>query len=137
MIATKYPSRIIAVAAFGIFFLISSGCSSLHSGGSFRAIASKPPAAAIQLEVPAVVSDEGATTTFPTGKYKPVYEDDHGYYYEAPRKVLVDDVGVYGYEGGLYLSRDANAVTGWYLIRPNGRRSSGHFKTHPMYKLVP
>ena len=126
-----------AAITIGVMSLLASGCSSFHSGSSFRAIQSKPPASAIELKVPAVVTEEGATTTFPVGKYKPEYEDEHGYYYEAPRKVLVDDIGVYGFDGGLYLSHDKTAVTGWYLIRPNGRRTTGHFKTLPQYKIIP
>src|SRR5262249_34270867 len=117
--------------------LLACGCSTFHHGSSFRAITSTPQASAIELKVPAVVTEEGATTTFPVGKYKPVYEDEHSYYYEAPRKVLVDDIGVYGFDGGLYVSRDKTTVTGWYLIRPNGRRTTGHFKTLPQYKVIP
>ena len=116
---------------------VLAGCSSLHSGSSFRAISSTPPASAIKLTAPAVVTDQGTTTTFPEGKYKPAYEDEGGYYYEAPGKVLVDDVGVYGFDGGLYLPRGKTAPSGWYMIRPNGRRTAGHFKTPPIYQLVP
>jgi hypothetical protein len=126
-----------AAIAIATVCLFASGCSSLHSGSSFGEVKSKPPASVIELKAPAIVTEEGATTTFPVGKYKPAYEDEHGYYYEAPSKVMVDDIGVYGFEGGLYLSRDKNTVNGWYLIRPNGRRSTGHFKTLPHYKLIP
>ena len=86
--------------------------------------------------MPAVVTEEGATTTFPVGKYRPTYEDDGGYYFEAPHKVMVDDVGVYGFEGGVYIERGTNAPTHWYLIRPNGRRSMGKFKPPPVYKKI-
>jgi hypothetical protein len=79
----------------------------------------------------------GATTTFPVGKYRPVYEDQHGYYFEAPSKVIVDDIGVYGFEGGIYIPRGKTAPTHWYMIRPNGRRTMGHFKTAPLYKVIP
>ena len=116
--------------------VLATSCSSLHKASSFRAIASEPPVSVIELITPATVSEEGATTTFPVGKYKPEYEDDHGYYYGAPAKVIVDDVGVYGFEGGVYIERDKTAPTHWYLIRPNGRRSMGKFKTPPMYKKI-
>ena len=79
------------VAAITIAVILA-GCNSLERRSSFRAIASEPPEAAIELIKPASVSDEGATTTFPAGKYRPVYEDNHGYYFEAPSKVLVDDI---------------------------------------------
>ena len=123
-------------AAVGIVAIVGA-CSALHPGASFRAISSTPPASAIKLSAPAVVTDMGTTTTFPPGKYRPMYEDDGGYYYEAPSKVLVDDIGVYGFDGGLYLPRGKTAPSGWYIIRPNGRRSTGHFKTAPLYQLVP
>jgi hypothetical protein len=128
-------SRSIACAAVAVA-LLATGCSSRHKQSSFRAIASQPPVSAIELITPATVSEEGATTTFPAGKYRPMYEDDHGYYFEAPRKVIVDDVGVYGFDGGVYIQRGKTVPTEWYLIRPNGRRSMGHFKTPPIYKVI-
>src|SRR5881227_553900 len=85
--------------------LVVVGCSSLHRGSSFRAVSSNPPASAIELTAPATVTDMGATTTFPVGKYRPVYEDDRGYYFEAPRKVLVDDIATYAFDGGVYVLR--------------------------------
>jgi hypothetical protein len=88
------------------------------------------------LKVPATASEQGATTTFPAGTYKPAYEDDHGYYFEASKKVLVDDVAVYAFDGGVYVPRGQTAPTHWYVIRPNGRRTMGRFKTSPVYNLV-
>lgn len=126
----------IAATAIGIVAAIS-GCSSLNPHSSFRAISSTPPSSVIELTAPAVVTDMGTTTTFPVGKYRPTYEDEGGYYYEAPSKVLVDDVGVYGFDGGLYVARGKTEPANWYIIRPNGRRSSGHFKTTPLYRLTP
>jgi hypothetical protein len=128
-------SRAIPYLALAAAFLATS-CSSIHKESSFHEIASKPAISAIELVKPATVSEEGATTTFPAGKYRVMYEDDHGYYYEAPGKVLVDDVGVYGFDGGVYVERGKEAPTHWYIIRPNGRRSMGHFKTAPMYKKI-
>ena len=95
-------------------------------------ITSEVPAS-IELTAPAFVSDQGATTTFPPGKYKPVFEDERGYYYEAPKKVLMDDVAVYAFDGGVYVVRGETAPTHWYVIRPNGRRSMGRFKSPPPY----
>ena len=78
----------------------------------------------------------GAVTTFPTGKYRPVYEDDRGYYFEAPRKVIVDDVATYAFDGGVYVLRGQTAPAHWYVIRPNGRRTMGRFKQEPTYKVL-
>lgn len=91
---------------------------------------------AIELLKPATVTDQGATTTFPAGKYKPVYEDERGFYFEAPRKVMIDDIGVYGFDGGVYIERGKSTPTHWYVIRPNGRRTMGRFKTPPAYKAI-
>ena len=125
-----------AVLAIAMSSMLLAGCNSIHHGSSFRAIESKPPIKAIELTVPASVSDQGATTTFPVGKYKPAYEDDHGFYFEAPRKVLVDDIATYAFDGGVYVERGQTEPTHWYIIRPNGRRSTGKFKTIPSYKIV-
>lgn len=127
-------ARRVRFAAVLAVLLVSMGCSSLNRGASFRAITSEPSLRAIELITPAVVSEEGATTTFPAGKYKAAFEDDRGVYYEAPRKVLVDDIGVYGFDGGVYVMRGKSAPTHWYIIRPNGRRTMGKFKTSPTYK---
>ena len=79
----------------------------------------------------------GVTTTFPAGKYRPTYEDDGGYYFDAPRKVLVDDIGIYAFDGGVYVPRGKTAPTHWYVIRPNGRRTMGRFKDVPAHTVVP
>jgi len=125
-----------AVLAIAMSSMLLAGCNSFNHGSGFRAIASTPPIKAIELTVPASVSDQGATTTFPVGKYKPAYEDDHGFYFEAPRKVLVDDIATYAFDGGVYVERGQTEPTHWYIIRPNGRRSTGKFKTIPSYKIV-
>ena len=107
---------------WGIVAMFTAGCSHFGSGSSPHEISSTPPASAIVLKEPAVVSAEGATTKFPA---------------EAPEKVLVDDVAVYAFDGGLYVERGKTAPTHWWIVRPNGRRTMGHFKTLPSYKLVP
>jgi len=119
-------------ALCGVTFV---GCSTMGHGSSPRAISSKPPAS-IKLTAPATVSDQGATTTFPPGKYQPVFEDDEGYYYEAPEKVLVDDIATYAFDGGVYIRRGQTSPDRWYVIRPNGRRTSGRFKHPPPYKVL-
>jgi hypothetical protein len=115
-----------------------AGCSHFQHGSSssFHAIDSDSSKPSIELTVPAVVSDQGATTTFPAGKYKPVYEDEGGYYYEAPGKVILDDIATYAFDGGVYVKRGHTNPSRWYVIRPNGRRTTGRFKTPPMYKVV-
>ena len=104
-------TRLFVIAATSILF---AGCNSFNHGKSFRAIESTPPIKAIELEAPASVSgDEGATMTFPVGKYKPAYEDDRGFYFEAPRKVLKDDIATYAFDGGVIVERGHTEPTHW------------------------
>jgi hypothetical protein len=116
--------------------LLGVGCSSLWQDSSLRPISSKPPESAIVLSGPVTIRDQSATDTFPPGEYRPRYEDRGGYYFEAPAKVVVDDVAVFAYEGGLYVARGATEPTGWYVNRPNGK-TTGRFKKIPSYTLVP
>jgi hypothetical protein len=88
------------------------------------------------LSAPVTVRDQTATDTFPAGKYRPLYEDRRGYYFEAPAKVIVDDVAVFAHEGGLYVARGATEPTRWYVSRQSGR-TMGRFKKIPPYTLVP
>ena len=124
------------IAAIILVALLGTGCGSLRQDSSLRPISSKPPESAIVLSAPVTVRDQTATDTFPAGKYRPLYEDRHGYYFEAPSKVLVDDVAVFAYEGGLYVARGATEPTRWYISRQGGR-TMGHFKKIPPCKLVP
>ena len=126
----------IAGAIVIVIAMFATGCSTFNHHSSVHAISSEPSLPAIELLKPAVVTDQGVTTTFPPGKYKAVSEDDGGHYFEAPRKVLVDDVGIYGFDGGVYIARGKSEPTHWYVIRPNGRRTMGRFKTKPAYKEI-
>jgi|SRR5689334_14478141 hypothetical protein len=123
------------IAAILFVVLLEVSCSSLRQDSSFGPISSKPPASAIILTAPVTVGDQTATDTFPAGKYRPRYQDRGGYFFEAPTKVLVDDVAVFAYEGGIYVEKGATEPTRWYVIRPSGRKM-GHFKKIPAYTLV-
>jgi hypothetical protein len=117
--------------------VVAAGCSSLRSNQSLRPISSKPPESAIVLNAPAVVNESGTITTFPTGEYRPLYEDRGGYYFQAPTKVLVDEVAVFAYEGGLYIPRGDTEPTRWYVIGENGEKKMGRFRKIPQYKRIP
>jgi hypothetical protein len=132
----RRPKRLHAHFAVILVVLLGVGCSSLQQDSSPRSISSKPPESAIVLTAPVTVRDQTATDTFPAGKYRPLYEDRGGYYFEAPAKVLVDDVAVFAYDGGLYVARGAAAPTRWYVSRPNGK-TMGRFKKIPPHTLVP
>src|SRR4029077_7908556 len=123
------------IAVILLVVLLGPGCGSFQQDSSSRPISSKPPESAIVLSAPVTVGDQTATDTFPAGKYRPRYQDRGGYYFEAPTKVLVDDVAVFAYEGGVYVENGATEPTRWYVIRPSGRKM-GHFKKIPAYTLV-
>jgi hypothetical protein len=124
------------IAVILLVVLLGPGCSSLRQDSSPRPISSKPPESAIVFSAPVTVRDQSATDTFPAGKYRPIYEDRGGYYFEAPAKILVDDVAVFAYDGGLYVARGATEPTRWYVSRQNGK-TMGRFKKIPPHTLVP
>ena len=124
------------IAVIFLVALLGASCSTLRQDSSVRPISSKPPESAIVLSAPVTVRDQSATDTFPAGEYRPRYEDRRGYYFEAPAKVVVDDVAVFAYEGGLYVARGATEPTRWYVSRPSGK-TIGRFKKIPPYTLVP
>jgi len=124
-------------AAAVLVFLLTSGCSNLQlKSSSPRPISSKPPESAIVLSAPITVTDtDGATNTFPAGKYQPLYEDKGGFYFQAPSKVIVNDVAVFGYDGGLYVARGATEPTEWYFTGPSGKKM-GQFKKIPPHTFI-
>jgi hypothetical protein len=122
------------LATIAVVSLVA-GCSNLGSS-SPRPIAAKAPASAIVLKAPATVNESGSTMTFPAGEYRMVREDRGGYYFQAPQKVIVDDVAVYAYEGGLYVARNAAEPAHWYINR-SGKTKIGRFKKIPPHKLIP
>lgn len=89
----NWPPIVRRISGIGVLILLvlaGTGCSSLHRGSEIRVIRSAPAVKAIELVSPATVNREGTMVTFPPGKYRAVYEDDRGYYFQAPSKVLVD-----------------------------------------------
>ena len=124
-----------AIAVVAALFV--AGCSSLQQLKSSppKPISSKPPESAIVLTAPVTVNEKDATNVFPPGKYLPLYEDKGGYYFQAPGKVLVNDVASYGYDGGLYVARGATEPIEWYVMGASGK-TMGRFKTVPPHKLI-
>lgn len=111
--------------------LVLAGCASL------RPLESKPPASAIVLKSPVTVRELFSKEIFPAGEYRPLYEDDHGFYFQAPAKIVANDIISYMYDGGLYVQRGDNAPTKWYIVFQNGQKQMGTFKTIPPFELVP
>ena len=105
-----------------------TGCSSL------RTISSDPPASAVLLFAPFTI-EQLSKATFPSGEYRPLYEDDGGYYYQAPTKIVANAVFSYLYDGGLYVKRGATEPTDWFVIGQGGRITMGQLKTIPPHQM--
>jgi hypothetical protein len=120
----------IAIITLSLVGLLT-GCSSMSP------ISSKPPESAIVLNSPAKFPGFLYTVTFPVGEYRPLYEDDGGYYYEAPAKVIGHDIISYMFDGGLYVERGAVEPTRWYIIEQNGQKTMGHCSSLPAHTLIP
>ncbi len=56
----------------------------------------------------------------PAGDYIPKYEDNNGYFYEAPQKITGKDTFLpLLVDGGLYFEKGRTAPTKLYMIRNN------------------
>ena len=52
----------------------------------------------------------------PAGEYKPVLEDDYGYYYQAPSKVAVRfPLAASAVDGGVVIKRGETKPSKWYI----------------------
>jgi hypothetical protein len=123
---------IIIVCSLGILL---TGCASL------RPISSKPPESKIVMKSPVKVHSALLdTATFPAGEYRPLYEDDGGYYYQASAKVIVHSAGIvtYLFDGGIYVKRGDTEPTDWYFIDQSGMKTMrSFFGTTLACELVP
>ena len=122
----------ITLIALSLFSLLLVGCSNL------RPLSSKPPVSAIILKSPAKFTGFLYTATFPAGEYRPLYEDDGGFYYQAPAKIIQRDILSTLLDGGLYVDRSTNEPTQWYIINPqNGIPTLNRCWSLPEHTLVP
>jgi hypothetical protein len=118
--------------AFGcalVAAVLLAGCTSV------RPLSSTPPAPVITLTTPATVRGIFSKATFPAGEYKATLEDNGGYYYQAPGKIVANDILVWMYDGGLYVKRGTEVPDQYYLIKENGQTTIGRFGTLPTYEL--
>jgi hypothetical protein len=101
-----------AIAALAVVTVsMLTGCASM------RVLTSTPPVKAFVLEKPAEFTfGLGTKLTLPAGEYKPVMEDNNGYYYQAPTKIVARDIFSYVADGGVYLRRDESTPSHWYAI---------------------
>jgi len=130
------PLRLMFVAG-SVAMVMQAGCSTL------RPLSSKPPVPRIVLGAPfdvrlgvGVLSPLPSHVILPAGEYRPLYEDDQVYYYQAAAKVVVRDPASVLEDGGIYVQRGTTTPTGWYYqyVDPHDGTTgweSGAFKTPP------
>lgn len=100
--------------------LFSLLCVCLSACSSITPLKTKPPYSKISVNRPFTWGDGILTVRadMPAGTYTPRYEDDEGYYYEAPQKVTGRDAWMsLMMDGGLYLERNRPRPEKIYFIR--------------------
>jgi len=115
-----------AIAALVVLLL--TGCSSI------RPVTSTPPASAIVVSEPFTVH-ELTRANFPSGEYKPVFEDNDGFYYQAPTKIIANLMFTYVGDGGLYLKKGEKEPSQWYFITDGGHITRGDLSAVPKCEL--
>jgi hypothetical protein len=103
--------------------LVWSGCASL------KTISSTPPVKMIVLDKP-VEFTFGLVTklSMPAGEYKPVLEDNYGYYYQAPSPLAARDIVSYVAQGGLIIKRGETKPSKWYAFDDLGGGNGNYIK---------
>jgi hypothetical protein len=116
---------------------LAAGCAT----ASMRPISSKPPLAKMTLSSPytatswsGILPPIKTDVILPAGEYRPLYEDADYYYYQAPSKVVVNDLTSLMFDGGVYVARGATIPSGWYYVGQDGSQVFGQFKTPPLMK---
>ena len=100
--------------------LACTGCSST------RVLSSQPPVKAVVVDRAQEFSaGSGNKISLPAGEYKPVMEDNQGYFYQAPSKLVARGVFPYILDGGLVIKRGERAPSKWYVI-------DVHANCHPL-----
>jgi hypothetical protein len=113
----------------GVMVAALTGC-----GATMRPISSTPPVPTIVLRssynargVAGILPPVPFHVILPPGEYRPLYEDDQAYYYQAPSKLVVNDLTSLLYDGGIYVQRGTSRPTGWYYIGEDGTQQWGKF----------
>ncbi len=103
--------------------LLVALCAFLSACTSITPLRSTPPYKKIVVNRPFSWGDGILTirVDMPVGDYTPLYEDDDGYFYQAPQKATGRDTGMpLLLDGGLFLERATPRAQKIYIIR-NGR----------------
>jgi hypothetical protein len=86
-----------------------------------RPIASAPPTPDMIVMAPFTVNIVLENAAFPAGRYFPLYEDNGGYYYQAPTKIVERGIFLnHICDGGLYVKRGTDRAKQWYVIEDSG-----------------
>lgn len=103
-------------------FLMSCGGNRHFHATDAAATSSTPPYLELRSQASA------ATLHFPPGLYVLDAEDDNGYYYRAPQKIVQHSFsGGLQYNGGIFVAkRDRTKLRG-YIIRSSGLTHIGNF----------
>lgn len=107
-------NRLINTAIAFASLVSMSGCATTTP------LKSKPPYSKISLNKPLSWGDGWLVIhlDMPAGTYTPLYEDERGYYYQAPQKITGRDSGMpLLLDGGLYLERTESKPKKIYFLR--------------------
>ena len=128
----KAPLKIAGFIAALLAVFCLSGCSSM------RPIASEPPVPGIFVTAPFSVSIVFRSAAFPAGRYLPSYEDNGGYYYQAPTKIVERGLLLnHICDGGLYVKRGTKEAKQWYVIEGSGGTFFGRFDATLQNQAIP
>jgi hypothetical protein len=121
-----------------LYFVTCLGIVTFSGCATMRPISSPPPRAHIVLGSPytatgwsGVLPPIKFSVILPPGEYRPLYEDDQYYYYQAPSKVVVNDLTSLMFDGGIYVARGTTSPRGWYYIDQDGAQNFGRFNSPP------
>ncbi len=86
-----------------------------------KPLSSTPPAKKLRVEEPFKWGNFlTIKLDMPAGEYTPKYEDEEGYFYEAPQKITGSDTFLpLLLDGGLYFEKGLSAPAKLYMIRNN------------------
>lgn len=112
--------------------LLGVGCASL------RPLGSAPPASVIELTEPMTIRYMlQGDTILPAGEYRATLEDNGGYYYAAPAKLIRNDTVGWQLDGGLFLKKGSQKPTHYYVVGQHHATGLYRLKTEPKFKLKP
>jgi hypothetical protein len=104
---------------------------------SVRHLQTTPPAKTITLPEAVTMKSLGIETILPSGTYVAVMEDDDGYYYKPPEKLILNDMATQIADGGLYLKKETVVPTHYYYVGRRGLTSIRKLKVSPDFDLQP